>query len=272
MRKLRLATAALAVLGSLACANAADLAVVRKAPEAAPPPSWSGFYIGAGVGTKRSESNWTTTCFGAACQTGGVNFFFVDSSSPRSFSDTAFRGSLYAGYNWQIFQWVVGLEADIGFGNRSKTTAGIPGCTTFCGSLPPTPDDIDSASVKWRSDSSIRVRAGYLLMPNVLLYGTGGFARQGIEANVTCSFAGPWCFPPAALDVRSETHSATLNGWTAGAGLEWMIYGHWLLRGEYRYSRFGRIQPVFFGGTADDVFTDIRTVTHIATFGVAYKL
>ncbi len=150
-------------------------------------------------------------------------------------------------------------------------TFGIPGCTTFCGNLPPTPADIDSASIRMQTDGSLRARAGYLLTPGVLVYGTAGLAWQRVKANLTCSFAGPWCFPPAATDIRSETHAATLNGWTVGAGLEWMIYRHWLLRGEYRYSDFGHLRSIFFSGTGDDVFTDIRVATRIMTFGAAYE-
>ncbi len=276
MNRCVVGTAVFLAVGSIACARASDNAHVRHKPAVPETPapetfSWTGFYVGAGLGARISDTDWTTTCFGAACQTGGVNFFFVDGSSPRRFGEAAFRGSFFTGYNFQITDWVVGVEADIGLGNRTKMTFGIPGCTTFCGNLPPTHDDIDSASIRMQTDGSLRARAGYLLTPSVLVYGTAGLAWQRVKANLTCSFAGPWCFPPAATDIRSETHAATLNGWTVGAGLEWMIYRHWLLRGEYRYSDFGHIRSIFFSGTGDDVFTDIRVATHIMTFGAAYK-
>ena len=182
-----------------------------------------------------------------------------------------FHGTFYAGYNWQISNWIVGIEGDLGLGNKLRTTAGIPGCTTNCGGFSPTPDDIDSASIKTLGDASLRARAGHLVMPNLLAYATGGFATQRVEATLTCSFAGPWCFPPSGTDILNETQSTTRKGWTVGAGLEWMIYGHWLLRGEYRFSNFGHFRPIFFSGTGNDVLTDIRIVTHITTFGIAYK-
>ena len=161
--------------------------------------------------------------------------------------------------------------ADVGFGNELKVTPGIPGCSTFCGSLPPTPDDIDSASVETLRDGSIRGRVGFLVVPSLLAYGTGGVAFQRVEANLTCSFAGPWCFPPVATDIRNETQADTLKGWTVGGGLEWLAHGPWLVRGEYRYADLGNFSPTFYEGTPGVVFTDIRVVTQVLTFGIGYK-
>jgi len=233
--------------------------------------SWTGIYVGAGIGGKLADSDWTTTCLGSACTTGGTNPFFVDSSSPRNFSTSGFRKAVYAGFNWQLEHWLIGVEGDLAFGSKTRVIPGIPGCTIFCGSLTPTPFDIDSASIRTARDGSIRARAGFLIVPSVLLYGTAGVAYQRIEANLTCSFAGPWCFPPVATDIRNETQTATLRGWTAGAGLEWMVYGNWLLRGEYRYADLGHFSPTFYSGTQDVVFTDIHVVTQMATFGIGYK-
>jgi outer membrane immunogenic protein len=105
----------------------------------------------------------------------------------------------------------------------------------------------------------------------VLVYGTAGVAYQRVEANLTCSFAGPWCFPPAATDIRNETQSDTLRGWTAGGGLEWLICDHWLVRGEYRYADLGDFTPTFFSATQDAVFTDIHVTTRTGTVGIGYK-
>jgi outer membrane immunogenic protein len=233
--------------------------------------SWTGLYVGVGIGRKWSDSEWTTTCFGAACTTGGVNPFVADSSSPRTFSTTGTRKAVFAGFNWQLEHFLVGAEGDLGFGDSIRITPGIPGCTIFCGGLTPTPDDIDSASIETLRDGSIRGRAGFLLVPSVLAYGTAGVVFQRVEANLTCSFAGPWCFPPVATDVRNETHATTLRGWTAGAGVEWLAHGHWLIRGEYRYSDLGNLSPTFYEGTQDAVFANIEVVTQVLTVGVGYK-
>jgi outer membrane immunogenic protein len=252
------------------------LAVVPRASAAessgaASAGSWTGLYVGAGIGGKWADSDWTTTCFGTACTSGGVNPFFVDNTSPRTFITAAARGSVYAGFNWQLEQWLVGVEGDFGVGGKSKITPGIPGCTVFCGFLPPTRFTIDSASVEILRDSSIRGRAGFLLVPSVLVYGTGGVAFQRVNANLTCSFAGAWCAPPVFSDILNDTHKTTLRGWTAGGGLEWMVGGNLLVRGEYRYSALGHFRPIFFDQTQNAVFTDIHIVTEVVTIGFGYK-
>jgi outer membrane immunogenic protein len=233
--------------------------------------SWTGFYVGAGVGRRWGDTEWDTTCFGTPCTAGGPNPATVDSSSPRTFRTANFRKSVYGGFNWQLAEWLIGVEGDVSFGSKLQITPGIPGCTIDCIGFPPTPGDIDSASIKMLRDGSIRARAGFLLDPSLLVYGTAGLAYQRVEANVTCSFAGPWCFPPGFSDILSETHSATLQGWTAGGGLEWMVHGGWLVRAEYRYSDLGDFSPTFFLGTQNDVFTNIHVIAQEATFGIGYK-
>jgi outer membrane immunogenic protein len=234
--------------------------------------SWTGLYVGAGIGGKWADTDWTMTCFGDACTTGGSTFFSPDASSPRTFSSSALRGSGYAGFNWQLQNWVLGVEGDVGFGDKSKVTFGIPGCTTDCGFLPTSAGDIDSASVKVLGDASIRGRAGFLVVPTVLVYGTAGAAFQRVSANITCNADGPWC---SGIGLRSEifsdTHSSTLKGWTAGGGLEWMVHDGWLVRGEYRYSDLGHFSPTFFEGTQNAVYTDIHVVTQELNFGLGYK-
>jgi opacity protein-like surface antigen len=100
---------------------------------------WTGVYVGAGIGRKWADTEWTTTCFGAACTTGGANPFLPDNSSPRDFATNGLRKTLYAGFNWQLEHWLLGVEGDVGYGSKVKFTPGIPGCTIFCGGLTPTP-------------------------------------------------------------------------------------------------------------------------------------
>jgi outer membrane immunogenic protein len=264
MSKILVGAAVLAALAIIPQVQAESVAAGGSA-------SWTGLYVGAGIGRTWADTDWTTTCFGTPCTTGGVNPASVDSSSPRTFSTEGFRKSVYAGFNWQLDHWLIGVEGDLGFGNKLRLTPGIPGCTTDCIGFPPTPDDIDSSSIKMLRDGSIRGRAGFLVVPSVLVYGTAGVAYQRVEANLTCSFAGPWCFPPVFSDILSDTRSETLRGWTAGGGLEWMVHDGWLLRGEYRYSDLGSFSPTFFAGTQNDVFTNIHVVTQEATFGIGYK-
>ena len=159
---------------------------------AAPAPpvyNWTGFYIGASGG-----GAWQNVNYGAPTLSGSV--------SPSS----VYFGGI-AGYNYQFSSmWVLGAEADYGWTHADNTSI-ISGVQI-------------STHSSW--ESSIRARAGYLIQPRVLVYGTGGVA-----------------FTNQTISVPSLSDSATRSGWTVGAGAEYYVGGSWFVRGEYRYSDYG---------------------------------
>jgi outer membrane immunogenic protein len=200
-------------------ALAADMPL--KAPMMAPPPaSWTGFYIGVNVGVDWSHNTgtWpplpTPAAFGVFGQTGQT-------------SDSGPSGGFQVGYNWQFASaWVAGIEGDMTwtgakgqFGNTWLTTAGAPvvGSQTAMGT-----------SVEWLA--TVRARLGFLLLPNLMLFGTGGGAWGDI--NYTASSNNGVVSGPGVYSVASN-FSTVSSGWVAGAGLEWMMSNNWLLRWEY---------------------------------------
>jgi outer membrane immunogenic protein len=269
-----IAALALLLAAPLSLAHAADMAV--KAPPPPPPivSDWTGVYLGLEAGAIIGNAKWTTTCFTSVtnCANGpgptGANLFFVDSSSPHTFDPASFRGGIYGGYQQQFGTWVAGIEGDVADSNAGQQIHGIVGCVTFCGFLAPTAADIDATSVKLVGpDGSVRGRLGYLFWPNLLLYASGGFAFQGVEAGVNCSPAGPWC-----TATRSQVNSLWLPGYTIGAGFEWRYTGNWFVRAEYRYSGFTSWNTGFFTGTVDEVDARLHVSTSIATLGLSYKI
>src|SRR5207249_921771 len=72
---------------------------------------------------------------------------------------------------------------------------------------------------------TVRPRLGFTLY-NLLVYGTGGFLYGDIEHQVTQSRT----TVPAA--TRTGSTSGVTAGWTAGAGIEWMLY-QWILGVEW---------------------------------------
>jgi len=285
MNKIILGTALLAGLAIASPAFAADMPL--KAPVAAPIVyDWSGFYIGAQFGEKWKKDDWDTGCLGfgvsvAPFNCGGIgNPFTNDGTGVQSFTNSGFRWGLYAGYNFQVNQnWLVGYEVDAAQYNQSSTVGFIPGCSTaactntvFPGTGNTPPFTGDSVTIKNTWDASLRGRIGYIVVPNLLVYGTGGLALQRISETVTCTSqlfgaGGAACF---GLN-KSETQEKTLVGYTIGGGLEWKAWQHVVLRGEYRYSEFQQFRPTFFGGQGDIVISPaIKVRSQIATFGIAY--
>ena len=233
---------------------------------ARPSANWTGFYAGASVGGRWSNIDWDTTATSAGFGVGGTSA--PDSSSrAASFDKETFRGAFYVGHNWQVApSWVLGIEGDVGLAKSAKTIAGLPGL-----SGPNIGFDIapgDTTTVQTKSDASIRGRAGYLLTPTLLAYATAGVSWLRVEARATCvvSFAPlNWCANP-----HDETHKATKTGWTAGAGVEWMLTPAWILRAEYRYADYGSLAASFFG-PPDDFSAAMRIRTQSAQFGLAYR-
>ena len=278
-RVLTLGIGALALVGSTFTAGAADLGTspIGKAPVIAPPIfNWTGFYVGVGLGGRWTESDWQTTCLAptvlgtATCP----NDVFagttrINNDNPGLFDQTGFRVSGYAGFNWQIQNWVLGVEGDFGWADNTETRTGIPG--TWSQTFGP---GVDSASISDTWDASARGRIGYLFAPTALLYVTGGAAWIEKEVTATCAGTFPvgWCNQPGGA---TQSVSDTFFGWTVGGGFEWMILPGWIFRGEYRFTDYGSQTYTFFANTgvpagADSFTFDIEQKTHTAYVGLSY--
>jgi opacity protein-like surface antigen len=82
-----------------------------------------------------------------------------------------FFGGGQIGYNWQNGKLVYGVEADLALSSMEESLCvGGLGCV--------------SASVDWLA--TVRGRAGYLIDPSILVYGTAGFGivSWSLDANV----------------------------------------------------------------------------------------
>jgi outer membrane immunogenic protein len=259
-------------------ASAADLAVKapRYAPEAAVS-TWTGFYVGASLGGEQANANWTTTSIDVVAPGFVIPPPTVDGSSPRRFSSSSGRFGGFAGYDYQFApQWVAGIVLDAAYFNSTVTTVGVPGCTFACILGVPGPGaDLSSVKAKW--DADVRGRLGYLVTPNILLYGTGGVAFQNFSNSATCqtSLTDAVCGPTAIPIFATATNSSTRTGWTAGVGIDAKIFANWMLRAEYRYSDFGTwsnsLSLLSPGVSTVTLATNLRLTTQIAMIGIAYK-
>jgi outer membrane immunogenic protein len=107
---------------------------------------------------------------------------------------------------------------------------------------------------------------------NLLAYGTGGLALGHFQS----SFAQTVSFSPGYDTVYTAGGGAEF-GWVAGAGLEYKLLDHLLLRAEYLHYDFGAInhllastsaanpQAAYFDGTF------ARTTVDAVRGGVSYK-
>jgi outer membrane immunogenic protein len=259
-----------------------------------PPPaafSWTGFYLGAGIGMRSADVD---TSVASATLGAGSNAFINLLASPScdspgvfgaqpgpcppngaSLDNTAFRVGPYLGYSWEVgSQWVVGIEGDWAWANASKSLVGswYPG--GVLGLITNANNSSFSVTTGW--DASIRERVGFLVTPNFLVYTTGGAAWLHEEATSSCPTTVNAACQPGAASPAVITNTTTRLGWTVGGGLEAHLWGNWLVRGEYRYSDYGTWQNtdtrIFAAGSFPlTVGYGVRVTTNTATVGLAYK-
>ncbi|WP_082770371.1 outer membrane beta-barrel protein [Bradyrhizobium sp. CCH5-F6] len=253
------------VLGFIGSAQAADLPVYKAQPTAVP--AWSGAYVGGTAGWKRDEADWSRT---------GILSGFGFNPTPTNwdggvgphynFESDAVRLGAYAGYNWQLSNFVVGIEADVGSGLRGKASLGyLPGGVVTGAAVPV---GLNGTSVDFGWDGSIRGRVGVLVTPSTLLYTTGGFAFQRTTISAYCNNGGTWFCP----NGNAESYSKLLTGWTLGGGVESMISRNWIARAEYRYTDLGRIEHILMGnGASYGLGADVDISHHQVNLGIAYK-
>ncbi len=247
-------------------ASAADLPSIKAAPVSSPPPLWTGFYAGLNAGYGFGTNNAINSVnYGA--QKSYLNIFASPSAVASAFSNSAantqdgFVGGFQFGYNYQIGKnFVLGLETDIqganiygasstkGAGLFSDSDTGAPITGTANGSV------IGGQSINAGVDyiGTLRARAGYLITPTMLVYGTAGFSYGGAYARVNNygieSLSGSFSttgangsMTGANTYVGSNRQSQLLTGWNAGGGAEWMFMPNWSLKGEAIYWNLGNM-------------------------------
>lgn len=274
-----------AAIALAAPAFAADLPS-RKAPidYPPPPPMWTGFYIGLNAGYGWGMHNNASVSTGQAYDLFGSNSInsilgqtnsnsalnaiidpqaslsAVSASGVGSIKDSGFLGGLTMGYNWQFGNsWVAGLEADIdGAGIRGNTHFGgssawnVWNATSKYGTYSFDRSAATSTSISKHTDwlGTLRGRVGWLVTPTMMIFGTGGLAYGGVEANVyqnqtignTLSYTSGKSSLAIGLPFAGATaghYSDTRIGWAAGGGFEWLFLPAWSLKAEALYYDLG---------------------------------
>ncbi len=198
MRRKFIVAAAMVVLAGTADALAADLPTPSPAvPLPAAVYNWTGFYIGINGGYGTGNSNWSDGAVGTS----------------GSFPTSGFLVGGTVGVNYQIGQYVFGIEGDGDWTNLQGNTG--PTCGAISAVVPP-PDSCQTQS-EWLA--TVRGRVGYAF-DRMLFYGTAGAAFGNIQTGLN---------PPSTFDSSVEA------GWTAGAGLEFALTQNWSAKVEYLF-------------------------------------
>lgn len=151
--------------------------------------NWIGFYIGVNGGWGYASGTTTETFVGGPLGS-------VTASPPFSINRVVGGGQV--GANYQINQYVFGIEGDFDWSGQSSKFTGLNAISNF------------TESVKLPWIATVRGRVGIAIdgALGALLYGTAGVAFTHASASVTT----------AAFGTILNT-SSTNVGWTAGLGV-----------------------------------------------------
>lgn len=227
-------------------------------PRRAPPPAyvppapiftWTGFYIGVNAGGAFRVHNFDDNVF-----IPGVTpplLFLLANNNNRN--NARFIGGGQAGINWQINQFVLGIEGDgqalVGNNNNNNNFFGFG-------------NNVDNT----RFLGTVRGRAG-IAFDRFLIYGTGGVAFG----------TGPRIdnFNPILVGVspfffnNNNNRDNWLVGYAVGAGIEYAFFNNWSIKAEYLYTDIRRTDDnnnFFFHN--NDLF---RERNHIVRAGLNYR-
>lgn len=260
-------------------AMAADLAArpyVKAPPMVEPIWSWTGFYVGGNAGyswgRSRTDVSYysTTTGLPIAPPAGSITSASFDMNG-------AIAGG-QIGYNWQVNNWLLGLEGDAQWSDE-KGRAGYLCATTLAGSpcipgvtfVPGAAGTALTIDQKLEWFGTVRGRAGILAAPRWLLYVTGGLAFGEIKTTGTMSgFSFPGGLPVASVGSTSTTRA----GWTVGAGVEGKITQNWSAKLEYLYMDLGSFgSGPFTLAPASAIAANVNSkfTDHILRVGINYQ-
>ncbi len=130
------------------------------------------------------------------------------------------------GYNLQTGSWVWGIEGDLAWANMDDSVGPRTSEITWFGTA--------------------RGRIGYAGWGSMMPYITAGAAFAGVENS-----------------VGAASVSETRVGWTAGAGLEYMVWTNWSVKFEYLYADLGAADAPGPGA--------VDMTSHIVRAGLNYR-
>ena len=161
-------------------------------------------------------------------------------------NDGRFLGGLQGGFDYQFASsWVVGIEAQYSWLGSNNTGVVFPGGVLI--------------STKNDAIGSVTGRLGYTWGP-ALLYAKGGYAwEDGNRIGVSI----------AGVPQPFTTNGNHRDGYTVGAGLEYMFAPSWSAKVEYQYYNFG--STTFTTGPASIVGVSFRDDEHTVKAGINYR-
>ena len=212
-----------------------------KAPPPPLPPSftWTGLYGGVNIGYAFGDTSRETGGLGYLAGIPVVGAVSTSRLAPPGASAKICTESpaAHSSANYQFNPWLVlGAEADI------QATDAVSHSNSTLGRSDAAGGHLQSMNSTKNVDwfGTVRGRVGFTLIsiPNLMIYGTGGFAYGQVVNNVGFSDN----FLNLGISgIGHGYYDNTKTGWTAGGGVEWSpsMFPSWSLKAEYLYVDLG---------------------------------
>lgn len=149
----------------------------------------------------------------------------------RNGEDSFVGGFLY-GSSWQFGNLVLGTDSAYSFGDTET------GLNVAANGLSAT------AEVEWSSET--KARAGFLVQPNILVYGTLGVAFAGVDVSGSL--------------IAGGNDDESVFGFVYGGGIETTMGNRWFARLEYLHTDYDKENFRQAGGGTFDVDLDTNVV------------
>jgi len=236
--------------------------------------NWTGFYIGGHIGGAWADRNGhdrfdrDNNCWSGVC--------FDDNGFGRN--DGRFIVGGQIGFNYQVNQWVWGVEGQISaLTNQDNDSA----CGFFTRTSDGMRDHLFNCNNRGNWVATIAARLGVTFgqTGNWLLYvkGGGAFAdsRFGVRLRDDCLgvMGTTFCGNNFAFNDNNDTRT----GWMFGAGLEYGAWGNWSWKLEYNFMDFGHRNIHFDNMVLSCVGCDLRRDldadlrVNVVKFGLNYR-
>jgi outer membrane immunogenic protein len=242
-----LATATAFTVASAATVLAADMTrPVYKAPPPAPALySWTGYYVGIHGGGAWSDTDWFYPC-------SATNIPQPPCDRPQGgHSGASWLAGGQVGTNYQVGQWVWGIEAEFS-------------ATRILGDNLDINFPIDALHSRTNFIGTVAPRLG-LAWNRALIYAKGGAAWVHDDYWLSITQSG----------LTTVTADATRWGWMAGLGIEYALAQNWSAKVEYDYLDFGtkRVLLISNGAIPGQLSfdEDIRRKIQVVKGGLNYK-
>ncbi len=240
------------IAGSTTFASAADFA-----PPPAPVSTWTGFWVGAGIGYGFVNHELGAEAF----LPGGEDFYVAGKADLSGIGGEGWMGQVGAGFDFQVGdKFLVGIFGDYTFSDIESSASAEGYACLGGGCIGP-----GEVYYKLKADSMWFVggRAGYLANPDTLLYALIGYTEVDFDAK----------FGFENYDCEGDCSNSYKYGWsqgglTFGGGIETKLSESITAKLEYRYIDLDR-KTIFEFGDIDNeepgakawVDSNIQTVT-----------